>query len=219
MGELILAAEIPNCECVSLARSSLMSAGALSPCQIKDLVLCGHWGIGRSELLVDLRSEGLDAPSGRIARREGFPGDEIADYLIVQVSNSRALEIVQYRDEHQYMFYDSGQRFMKLSRVSLPDDRSWIRRILFHKTRWVGDTISGLHGTVDLNYPLSAKSKVVLAVDAMDFPIYVATSLFHYESRFLIPPDSPGHPNSNVLAMHFLVSICIRLMIVRLEYC
>ena len=145
--------------------------------------------------------------------------DPVQAYLCVRLSSGTCFESVEFVSAPQIThFFVRGTVLGHMVEEQLPKDKSWWRRIVEGKRMWRVFLHDTMTGSIELNYPLSRKSQLLLQLgNGTSLPISLASFGGSKSTRFVIPSDTPEVSN-DLQELHFLLVIVFRSLL-QLDFC
>ena len=110
------------------------------------------------------------------------------------------------------------QRFGGIEEIEPLRQRSFLKRLFAPHQRWNVYLKAGCVGSIEIRYPVDKRSRVYLNLSDEQYPIVVAQRMLSPETGYILPPDSPSHRSVEFEWLHFLTALCVRFMIIELEY-
>lgn len=141
--------------------------------------------------------------------------DPVHRYICVGLSSGLVLESIEFASAPETAhFFAAGARFGRMVEQQLPEDPSWWRRFFFGKRAWQVFLHDTMIGSVELQYPLSKKTRLLLQLSGgTSLPIGLACVWFRKSTRFVIPPDTPEVSEPDLEMLHFLLVIVFRILL------
>jgi hypothetical protein len=160
-----------------------------------------------------LRAVESRAAAGELSWRR-FTGrwDSVEACCCVHLCTGAVLESVELASEPRVArLFVQGASLGRLVEETLPPETTWWKRIFTPRRAWQVYLHDTPIGRIDMQYPISKKSRLMLQLDSGPaLPIGLASRWGQPSTSLVIPPDTPEVDNKDLANLHFLLVVYFR---------